>query len=142
VSNAIAERTTALTFEQAQQFIKEPLLQLPPGARLMTWDFWSYFSDVLTSQLGLASRIRFWINHDDLTLDELQAAFNLLRRSRCDYVTKFPSDILDSLEKAIVDFRSQERARERKERQRRDCGPPNFETVCSDLLEYSIRRQK
>lgn len=103
-----------MTWENVAKFIREPLRQLPPEFQLPTWRFWSYFADVLDSQLGLASRISYWIEFDGLTLDELVAAFDRMRKTACEYPTRFKNEVLDSLEKAIADVRKAERVRVRK----------------------------
>ena len=117
MSSAIRASNSGLTWEQAKEFVSNPLTQLPTEFQLPVWGFWAFFSDILTGQLGLASRINFWIANCDLTLPKLTRAFDAMRKPPLVTEYKFASDVLAGI---MATVEEQERQDSEEERKRRD----------------------
>lgn len=129
-----------LTWEQAKQFLDNPLSQLPAEFQLPVWGFWAFFSDILTGQLGLATRINSWIAECDLTLAQLTRAFDAMKKPPNEY--KFPSDVLNAIMATVVEQEKQDREREREKREKDILNAnTNGERVVTNLAEQ-FRMQK
>lgn len=134
MSGDVKPSNRQLTAEQIEGFIREPLTQLPPEFQLPTWDFWSFFSDPLGGQFTLASRLRSWIEHDSLTLDELRESFQRMRSLDYGQSLKFANDVLDGLRDMIKSIRKEVRDQERRQRQREMYGPSALQERCTISL--------
>ncbi len=139
--NAIAKPVSLvpeMTAELLNRVIGEPLLLLPPQWAAVVFQFWMKVSDIVKTQLSLASQLREWITEEGLTLDEAQAAFRKIGRPESRAKLRFPGDVIVELAAEVAELCrrrrqvEQQRAdRERAEKDRREAAPPN---VLRDML--------
>lgn len=120
MSDAVAPRPAAVaatpTKEQIAEFVENPLKQLPIDWRPAVWDFWSFYSHLLPTQLALCTRIRYWMQADGLDFETLTRAFDRMRQpGRC-REHQFASQVLASLADDIETVREERRQAERKAR--------------------------
>lgn len=95
-SDTALEKHSAITADQLAEFAKSPLRQLPPEWRVPVWDFWSFWSHLLPTQLPLATRLRQW-RDAGVTLDEVIAAFRRINTAENAEKCRFPGDLLADL---------------------------------------------
>lgn len=101
-----------LTVEAIGQFVANPLLQVPADLRPAVWNFTSYWSDVLKSDLGLCTRVRCWID-DGVPVADIRAGLQRLTQFRSTATFQFPGQLLAALEEAIIEH--QDRAAKKAE---------------------------
>jgi len=102
--NQLATRNGVVTEDAAtgiKAILDNPYCQLPPEWVPLVFDFWSFWSDVLKNELGLCSRIRYWMSDEGLTLDVLKRAITAEKRTEAAAGIHFPSEILAGLARRI-----------------------------------------
>jgi hypothetical protein len=87
---------------QVSQIASNPLLQLPFDWRLPVWDFWSHFSDLLTAQLALCSRLRHWRERHGLTLGVLQRVMQEMQSPEVSAGYQFATELLADLGRRVT----------------------------------------
>ncbi len=117
-TNGAVRVVPTLTKEQALGFVKEPLTQLPAEWRLPVWDFWAYFEHLLPTQLALCTRLRRWHDHDELTLDVLSRAMDVIREPIRAVDFQFAAQVLAALATEIEAVRKADAEAERKRREK------------------------
>lgn len=95
-TGAAIEVQRAPTLEQLAEFVDKPLRQLPTDWRAPVWDFWSFWSHLLPTQLSLATRLRQW-RAGGLTLERMREAFERINRPERAAQFRFAGDLLAAL---------------------------------------------
>jgi hypothetical protein len=114
-TTAIAAPAAALTPEQMVDFIKDPFLQLPKGWKPLVFDYWAFFHHLLEQhKLALCTRIRWFIDEDSLTFDELHQAMRMQRTPKMSKDYQFASQVMAGLSECIEAVRKNEIERVKK----------------------------
>lgn len=116
-ATAVATTIPGLTPEQMVEFIKDPFLQLPKGWKPLVFDYWAFFHHLLEQhKLALCTRIRWFIDEDNLTLDELRQATKMQRVPKMSKDYQFASQVLAGLSECIELVRKNEIERAKKQK--------------------------
>lgn len=116
-----------LTPEQMKHFIAHPLNQLPQDWRLPVYDFWLFFSHLFPTELVICTRLRYWMDSDQLTLEELTEIMKRMRSPAVAAEYQFASQVLAGLGEQLQLLRAEsrkkkqeakEKAEKKKERER------------------------
>lgn len=122
MTNDVAKPAGAVAVPRSEDEIKElvrkPFKQLPVEWVPVVFDFWCFWADVFkrhndSGQLGLCSRVRWWMLNDGLTLAELSQAMDAVRRAERASRFEFPSQVLAALADQIDAVRKAARDAER-----------------------------
>lgn len=79
----VARDRDDLSPAQLRDFTEKPLRAIPDthaALKPIAWKFWGMWQHLIPSQLGLALRLRDWIERDGLTIEEAREAFDTINR--------------------------------------------------------------
>ncbi len=116
------------TREQVKKFIEEPLSMIPEKYRGITFGFWAKWSDILKTQLSLASRLREWIERYDLTPEDIQKVYDKINAPDLAGRFRYSGDLMGSIAYYVAEVISskkivQEQEERRKKPDEKSSGP-------------------
>lgn len=126
--------TPQLTLDALEDIVKKPLRQLPAEFRLPTWEFWSYWSDLIKDQLALSSRLRRWIG-EGMTLEDARAVFARLMGPEASGRIKFPGELHAELSTLVTERIAQRRTQRAMADRRAETATPADATQVRQMLQ-------